>query len=278
MDDDIPMIDIISQIVWGNYLSEYNIESGRLAEIKAIKEPVIRRLAININKYFKAVTNDRSCLLCGKSTGMFSFTVLTVRSQESFIWIAYFLCKNHFKKLISEKTNNIGKKIQDLISTNNYDEPSKSLIHTMKQYEDVEEMSFGLKEEDLKLFAKNKNWNGYIIIDHIAERILYSSNKLSLLKFYTGFDEFDTSFRFVEHTAEEKEAFDSPGSWVIDNFFTFDGHGIHKYLNPSFTRNKIEAIYWDWVIKDISQRNGDFIDLSDKMAFNPIAKKKRIKH
>lgn len=117
-----------------------------------------------------------------------------------------------------------------------------------------------------------------MIIDYIAERILYSNNKLSLLKFYTGFDEFGTSIRYIEHTLEEKVSFESPGYWTIDNLFASDDYGLLNYLNPLFTRDKIEEAYWEWVVEDINQRNGDFIDLSDKINFNRLVKKRRFNH
>jgi hypothetical protein len=264
-DDPIPdIIGALRQIARKNYLSEYTIAQDRLAQIKAIKDPVIKRLAINLNKYCKAIATDKICLVCGKTASMYGFTWFSDHHQGNVLWVAYFICEQHHNKLLLGKSKNLPDKIKRLIKANNFEVSSKSIIHSRKQYGDVEELPFGLKKDELKLFAESKHWNGYIIDDHIAERILYSNNKISLLKFYTGFDEFGTSFRYIEHSFEEKISFESSGYWTIDNLFASDDYGLLKYLNPLFTRDKIEEAYWEWVVEDINQRNGNFIDLSDK--------------
>jgi hypothetical protein len=268
------IIDALRQNVIENYLSEYNIDQDRLEQIKAIKEPVMKRLAINLNKYCKAISAGKTCLICGKTASMCGFTWFSDGRQGNVLWVAYFVCEHHYKKLFSGDSKNLLDRIKVIIASNNYDVPSKSIIHSRKQYNDVEELPFSLINDDLKLFAEAKHWNGYMIGDYIAKRILYSNNKLSLLKFYTGFDEFGTSFRYVEHSPKEKVSFESPGYWTIDNLFASDDYGLLNYLNPLFTRDKIEEAYWEWVVEDINQRNGNFIDLKDKKNFNRFVKRR----
>ncbi|HUL01153.1 MAG TPA: hypothetical protein VLX29_09885 [Nitrospirota bacterium] len=276
MNNEISIFDVLSQIVQHCYITEYIIERDTLEEIKTINEPVVKRLAININKYSKAIAHERTCLVCGMSASIFGFTRFEDVRDGSILRVAFFLCKKHYKKLKSQNNNKFNNKINSLILANNFNTPSKSVIYSRKQYDDVEELSFSIRKDELKSFAISKNWNGYMISDEIAERILYSNSKRSLLMFYTGFDEFGTSIRYIKHTPDEEVSFGSPGYWEITNLFTFDDHGLYKYLNPLFTLDKIEEVYWEWVMDDINQRNGSFIDINDKIKFNRFMTQRRI--
>lgn len=87
MNYDDPILDIIGalrQIARENYLSEYTINQDRLEQIKTIKEPVLKRLAINLNKYHKAVAPDKTCLRCGKIASMYGFTWFLIVARAMF--------------------------------------------------------------------------------------------------------------------------------------------------------------------------------------------------
>ncbi len=269
--DDIDILEAVFQCMTQDYMNLYKVDSDCFVQIEQHTAPNVRRLSFNIAKYRKE-QSEQCCVVCSKDTAANIVVAVPAGAYTDYdLPVVMYLCKKHHKIMAQKDVNHKDMaKLNDAFlavvhnKTENLPENSFYGGHTC--YPDVEEL-VNPNAKQLRKFVASKNGNGFIIYDSDCQRVLYCADKITLLKYYTGYDDFGTQIVFSEFSDQDQKKSGIRGEWTCHNSFVSKSHTppelITLFSDDSKNYEEIMAEYWEWVEFDINEHNGCLLDLAD---------------